>query len=283
MIRTGSLGFGVVCPRSRKCLKRSGQIEGVYAINPALFVVITEDAVYHLHHLLDHREAQAVTGWHQKLKEAGGFRPLIVGLPVTAADPIHPDKAMSVDSIGIVTIHDGPSLAPGEIIAPAVGNDPERGDYHNNYQDTEKFLSAGGRRGRQYVPLTDGTYFLNRWFATIEMISKTVVPIGYVGVVVSYHGRIGRDLFGTAVTVVGINDLWDAGTLAHLLQYDSTFGRLNHRVDHDDIALRDAHDVERLRRRGGRRHKRAAIAKDRGQQVTAVLVGIHDQRVDADE
>src|SRR5438105_1375117 len=77
--------------------------EGVYAINPALFVVITEDAVYHLHHLLDHREAQAVTGWHQKLKEAGGFRPLIVGLPVTAADPIHPDKAISVDSIGIVT------------------------------------------------------------------------------------------------------------------------------------------------------------------------------------
>ena len=91
---------------------------------------------------------------------------------------------------------DGPSLAPGEIIAPAVGNDPERGDYHNNYQDTEKFLSAGGRRGRQYVPLTDGTYFINRWFATVEAIPKTVVPIGYVGVVVSYYGQAGDDVSG---------------------------------------------------------------------------------------
>ena len=32
--------------------------EGVYAINLALFVVITEDAVYHLRHLLDRREAR---------------------------------------------------------------------------------------------------------------------------------------------------------------------------------------------------------------------------------
>ena len=57
---------------------------------------------------------------------------------------------------------------------------------------------AGGRRGRQYLPLTDGTYFLNRWFATTEIIAKTVVPIGYVGVVVSYHGRPGKDVSGDA-------------------------------------------------------------------------------------
>jgi uncharacterized membrane protein YqiK len=48
------------------------------------------------------------------------------------------------------------------------------------------------------VPLTDGTYFLNRWFATVEIIPKTVVPIGYVGVVVSYYGRVGRDVSGDA-------------------------------------------------------------------------------------
>ncbi|MFO0959973.1 MAG: hypothetical protein U0800_21490 [Isosphaeraceae bacterium] len=39
------------------------------------------------------------------------------------------------------------------------------------------------------MTLTDGTYFINRWFATVEPIPKTVVPIGYVGVVVSYYGR----------------------------------------------------------------------------------------------
>ena len=46
------------------------------------------------------------------------------------------------------------------------------------------------------MPLTDGTYFINRWFATVESIPKTVVPIGYVGVVVSYYGQTGLDLSG---------------------------------------------------------------------------------------
>ena len=114
-----------------------------------------------------------------------------------STDPIRPDKTVAVDSIAIVTVHDGPSLPPGEIIAPDCGNTPNDPNYHNNYQDPEAFLRSGGRRGRQYTPLTDGTYFINRWFATVEMKPKTVVPIGYVGVVVSYIGRPGKDLSGT--------------------------------------------------------------------------------------
>jgi uncharacterized membrane protein YqiK len=61
------------------------------------------------------------------------------------------------------------------------------------FRDPQRFLDCGGRRGRQYQPLTDGTYFINRWFATVELIPKTVVPIGYVGVVVSYYGKAGDD------------------------------------------------------------------------------------------
>src|SRR5439155_12763285 len=105
---------------------------------------------------------------------------------------------IEVDSIGIVSVQDGPSLAPGEIIAPAVGTDVAGENYHNNYQDAEAFLRGGGRRGRQYAPLTDGTYFINRWFASVELIPKTVVPIGHVGVVVSYVGKAGRDVSGTS-------------------------------------------------------------------------------------
>ncbi len=44
--------------------------------------------------------------------------------------------------------------------------------------------------------LTDGTFFINRWFGTVEMRSKTAIPIGYVGVVVSYHGVTGEDVTG---------------------------------------------------------------------------------------
>ncbi|MGH7171101.1 MAG: SPFH domain-containing protein [Gemmataceae bacterium] len=223
--------------RGQRGRQRAILREGVYAINPALFVVITEDAVYHLRMQGGTRELQTLLKWQQELRRVDGFSPVvvgasmrvreaaattdmaealsddeeeagtvtyrkrgrIVGAPIPDAPvPLDVEAQRDVDTVAIVTVHDGPSLMPGEIIAPAVGNDSSDANYHNNYQDPEAFLRAGGRRGRQYVPLTDGTYFINRWFATVEMIPKTVVPIGYVGVVVSYYGRLGRDLSGEA-------------------------------------------------------------------------------------
>jgi uncharacterized membrane protein YqiK len=183
--------------RGQRGRQRAILREGVYAINLAQFVVITEHAVYHLD-AEGKQEMQKLMSWQQELREIHGFSPVVIGEEMSAIDPLNPDHSIAVDSIGIVTVHDGPSLAPGEIIAPAVGNDPAGDFYHNNYQDPEKFLSAGGRRGRQYVPLTDGTYFINRWFATIEHMPKTVVPIGHVGVVVSYYGPMGKDVSGEA-------------------------------------------------------------------------------------
>jgi uncharacterized membrane protein YqiK len=189
------LGVGKSEPAGQRGRQRAILREGVYAINLALFVVITEDAVYRLE-FQGQRELETLTNWQNQLREVDGFSPVVIGGAMQAPDPIYPDRKMTIDSIGIVTVQDGPSLSPGEIIAPAVGNDRNDPNYHNNYQDPEAFLRAGGRRGRQYVPLTDGTYFINRWFATIEMIPKMLVPVGYVGVVVSYHGRVGRDLSG---------------------------------------------------------------------------------------
>lgn len=169
--------------------------EGVYALNLALFVVITDDAVYRLE-AAGERDIKTLVSWQNELNAVAGFLPVLIGGPIAAPDPLVPGTTLIVDSIGIVTVQDGPSLSPGEIIAPAVGTERNEKYYHNNYQDPEAFLSAGGRRGLQYVPLTDGTYFLNRWFANVESIPKTVVPIGYVGVVVSYHGQAGLDVSG---------------------------------------------------------------------------------------
>src|SRR2546421_401943 len=65
-------------------------------------------------------------------------------------------------------------------------------------------------------------------------------------VAINGFGRIGRDylrcvlergLLGRGIEVVGINDLWDPATLAHLLQYDSTFGPLRWDVRHDDAGI----------------------------------------------
>jgi uncharacterized membrane protein YqiK len=189
----GATASGMAGQRGRQ---RNILREGVYAINPALFTVISGRRVYALRSLLTQAEQAATLKWLEELDAVDGFGPVIVGRPQDAAAPAARDPAD--DSIAIVTVHDGPSLAPGEIIAPTVGGDLADPDYHNNYQDPEAFLRAGGRRGRQHMPLTDGTYFLNRWFTTVEVIPKTVVPIGSVGVVVSYIGRTGADVSGTA-------------------------------------------------------------------------------------
>jgi glyceraldehyde 3-phosphate dehydrogenase len=55
-------------------------------------------------------------------------------------------------------------------------------------------------------------------------------------------GRIGRNVFKLAlerssIEIVGINDLTDTKTLAHLLKYDSTQGRFNGEVSYDEENL----------------------------------------------
>lgn len=170
--------------------------EGVYAINPALFVVLTEERVFGLRAIQTPQEVGTVEAFRRELQAQGGFAPVVVGATMNVEQTTSPDQPLSVDTLGIVTIHDGPSLPAEEIIAPAVGDDSVASGFHNHFQDPGAFLKAGGRRGRQYQVLTDGTYYLNRWFASVELIPKTVVPIGYVGVVVSYVGKHGSDVSG---------------------------------------------------------------------------------------
>jgi glyceraldehyde 3-phosphate dehydrogenase len=76
-------------------------------------------------------------------------------------------------------------------------------------------------------------------------------------IAINGFGRIGRNyvrcllergLDREGLRIVGVNDLWDAATLAHLLANDSTFGRLRWNVDHDDANLRvDGHPIRTFR------------------------------------
>ncbi len=155
--------------------------EGTYAINLAQFVVITHDTLYY--HDLDAGDGALFQQMAEVIADRGGFEPVVIK-----------DRD---DSIGVITVHDGPSLSEGEIIAPIVGNDAgDRDTFHNNFQDPEAFLRAKGRRGRQYQVLVEGTYYINRLFATVEVVPKTIVEVGQVGVVVSYVGALGADLSG---------------------------------------------------------------------------------------
>lgn len=156
--------------------------EGTYAINLAQFLVVTEGKLYYLG--MSKEDDAVFRQMGQTVADRGGFAPVVI----KGAD----------DAIGIVTVHDGPSLPQGELIAPVVGDAPhDLRTYHNNFQDPEAFLAAGGLRGRQLQVLVEGTYYINRLFATVELIAKTVVEVGHVGVVVSYTGAAGMDTSGS--------------------------------------------------------------------------------------
>ena len=155
--------------------------EGTYAINTTQFAIITDERVYG--HALSPQEQVVLDGMMLTITDRGGFAPV--------------NLAANQDLVGIVTVHDGPSLLPGEIIAPEVGvdlRDPE--SFHNNFQEPEKFLKAGGYRGRQLQVIVEGTWYINRLFATVESVPKTVIPVGNVGVVIFYTGPTTGDVSG---------------------------------------------------------------------------------------
>ena len=63
-----------------------------------------------------------------------------------------------------------------------------------------------------------------------------------INVGINGFGRIGRNFFRAALTnpninIVGINDLTDNATLAHLLKYDSILGRLGLEVSHTEDTI----------------------------------------------
>jgi len=190
--------------------------EGTYAINLVQFIVITDERVYSLP--LSRQDMDVITRMAQVITDRGGFVPVVI--------------KDTDDSIGIVTVHDGPSLAQGEIIAPVVGDDSKEIDvYHNKFQDPDKFLKAGGFRGRQLQVLVEGTYYVNRLFATVEMIPKTVIEVGNVGVVVSYTGETGEDLSGNEyhhgeLVARGRRGVWDEALLPGKYAFNTYAGKV---------------------------------------------------------
>jgi uncharacterized membrane protein YqiK len=91
--------------------------------------------------------------------------------------------------IGIVTALDGEPIPLGQIAGTNV-------EGHNNFQDFDKFLEQGGNRGLQPQVMLAGSYYINSWAIQIEQNPMTDVPIGYVGVVISYIGEDGKDVTG---------------------------------------------------------------------------------------
>jgi len=97
------------------------------------------------------------------------------------------------DKVGIITVLDGAPMPEGQMAA-------KRTEGHDNFQNPDAFIRAGGVRGLQEQIILAGNYNINPWFAEIEEHELMEVPIGYVGVVVSFVGDDSSDISGEKFT-----------------------------------------------------------------------------------
>ena len=116
---------------------------------------------------------------------AGTYRINTFLFDLTLADMTRVEE----NRVGIITTLDGEPIEAGNIAGKHI-------DGHQNFQDADAFLRAGGNRGLQQQVVLAGLYNFNPWFVQIEQMEMVTVPIGYVGVVNSYVGSEGADVSG---------------------------------------------------------------------------------------
>ena len=96
---------------------------------------------------------------------------------------------VNTDMVGIVTTLDGRPIEAGEIAGQTIAG-------HENFQNAQAFLDGGGSRGLQEQVLLSGTWNLNPWFVQVEQVPMVHIPIGHIGVVISFVGKAHEDVSG---------------------------------------------------------------------------------------
>jgi uncharacterized membrane protein YqiK len=133
---------------------------------------------------------------------AGTYRINTMAFTVTITDMV----IIHENRVGVVTTLDGQPIEKDQIAGAHI-------DSHNNFQDFDTFLLKGGNRGLQPQIILAGSYNINPWAVQIEEILMTDVPIGYVGVVISYIGEDGLDVTGESfkhgnIVAKGFRGVW---------------------------------------------------------------------------
>jgi uncharacterized membrane protein YqiK len=116
---------------------------------------------------------------------AGSYRINTMLFQVSTTDMIRIQESM----VGVITTLDGLPIDAGQIAGKMI-------EGHNNFQDFDSFIKNNGNRGLQPQVILAGSYNLNPWAIQIEETPMTEIPIGFVGVVISYIGQEGQDLTG---------------------------------------------------------------------------------------
>jgi len=178
-------------------------------MHPVAFMVLTARKVYGLPVSPD--LVARVRGSSGELRpETFGLTP--EQLQVVVIAPVGPQ-----DVVGIVTTLEGEPLPLGDIASRLGGFDDisemeqsespvdseiievllgSKNTLHNNYQDYQGFLDAGGKIGLQHDPLLYGAYLLNPFLVRVDMVPMLVVNQGEVAVIKGYVGLPTLDTSG---------------------------------------------------------------------------------------
>ncbi|HET7416876.1 MAG TPA: SPFH domain-containing protein [Solirubrobacterales bacterium] len=120
----------------------------------------------------------------------------VVGV-VTALEGTPVEKGDIASRLGgfddVVALEADPTTTDAELIDTLLGS---KNDLHNNYQDFQAFLEAGGRIGLQHDPLLYGAYLLNPFLVRVELVPMLVVNQGEVAVIKGFVGLPTLDTSG---------------------------------------------------------------------------------------
>jgi uncharacterized membrane protein YqiK len=176
-------------------------------IHPVGFIVITSREVFGLPVAPD---LAALAGDRGLTPESFGLAP--EQLQVVIIAPQGTD-----DVVGLVTTLEGQPLDKGDIASRLGGFDDiaalesdaqttnaqlidnllgSKNELHNNYQDFQAFLDAGGRIGLQHDPLLYGAYLLNPFLVRVQLVPMLVVNQGEVAVIKGFVGLPTLDTSG---------------------------------------------------------------------------------------
>ena len=182
-------------------------------VHPVAFLVITKPQVFGVPIADTYRQLAHETG---RLTFAA-FGLDASQLEVTRISLRPAEGGKVVDMIGIVTTLEGQPLPAGCIASRLGGYEdvedlekkPEINDLqliaailgskntlHNNYQDFQQFLDAGGKIGLQHDPLLYGAFNLNPFLVRVEQVPMLVVEQGQVAVIKAYVGLPTQDTSG---------------------------------------------------------------------------------------
>jgi regulator of protease activity HflC (stomatin/prohibitin superfamily) len=177
-------------------------------IHPVGFLVITTQGVYGLP-VSPELVAQSRGG--MLTPQSFGLSPDQLRVVVIAPDG-------EIDLIGVVTTLEGEPLPKGDIASRLGGfgdisameareggvQDADlietllgsKNTVHNNYQDYQAFLDAGGKIGLQHDPLLYGAYLLNPFLVRVDLVPMLVVNQGEVAVIKGFVGLPTLDTSG---------------------------------------------------------------------------------------